>query len=218
MQPTASIANAAISAAATVRTASVLVLLRAHRWRLSCSCVTWFSTASLADPIAGITRGSVVCLPKPPVDACPGRCWPSALMNLHRRRAASSVGARASSCRSSQHPQRGLIQTDPPLWVGSYYRRSLLLTREDRHHASSTLLSSLALGAAPQCVANAWFGDHFGAALPRGLREQADACPGRASSRPTVTPPARCGWGTGRAPTPSGPPGGWARRPATSRP
>jgi hypothetical protein len=30
-------------------------------------------------------------------------------------------------------------------------------------------------GAARQCVANAWFGDHFGAALPRGLREQADA-------------------------------------------
>lgn len=24
------------------------------------------------------------------------------------------------------------------------------------------------------CVANAWFGDHFGAALPRGLREQAE--------------------------------------------
>jgi hypothetical protein len=48
--------------------------------------------------------------------------------------------ARASSeeCRSSQHPQRGLIQTDPPLWVGSYYRRSLLLTREDRHSASYT--------------------------------------------------------------------------------
>ena len=25
------------------------------------------------------------------------------------------------SSRSSQYPQRGLIQTDPPLWVGSYY-------------------------------------------------------------------------------------------------
>ena len=25
-----------------------------------------------------------------------------------------------------------------------------------------------------QCVANAWFGDHFGAGLPRGLREQAE--------------------------------------------
>jgi len=25
-----------------------------------------------------------------------------------------------------------------------------------------------------QCVANAWFGDHFGAPLPRGLREQAE--------------------------------------------
>src|SRR5258708_6189337 len=25
-----------------------------------------------------------------------------------------------------------------------------------------------------QCAANAWFGDHFGAALPRGLREQAN--------------------------------------------
>jgi hypothetical protein len=30
-------------------------------------------------------------------------------------------------------------------------------------------------GAARQCVANAWFGEHFGAALPRGLREQAEA-------------------------------------------
>ena len=29
-------------------------------------------------------------------------------------------------------------------------------------------------GSARQRVANAWFGDHFGAALPRGLREQAD--------------------------------------------
>jgi hypothetical protein len=28
---------------------------------------------------------------------------------------------------------------------------------------------------ARQCAANAWFGHHFGAALPRGLREQADA-------------------------------------------
>jgi hypothetical protein len=28
---------------------------------------------------------------------------------------------------------------------------------------------------AAYCVANAWFGDHFGAALPRGLREQAGA-------------------------------------------
>jgi hypothetical protein len=32
-------------------------------------------------------------------------------------------------------------------------------------------------GPARHCVANAWFGDHFGAALPRGLREQADAMP-----------------------------------------
>ncbi len=30
-------------------------------------------------------------------------------------------------------------------------------------------------GSARQCVANAWFGDHFGTPLPRGLREQADA-------------------------------------------
>jgi hypothetical protein len=30
-------------------------------------------------------------------------------------------------------------------------------------------------GAAYQCVADAWFGRHFGAALPRGLREQAGA-------------------------------------------
>ena len=30
-------------------------------------------------------------------------------------------------------------------------------------------------GSARQCVANAWFGDHFGAALPHGLREQANA-------------------------------------------
>jgi hypothetical protein len=30
-------------------------------------------------------------------------------------------------------------------------------------------------GAAVQCVANAWFGQYFGAALPRGLREQAEA-------------------------------------------
>ena len=30
-------------------------------------------------------------------------------------------------------------------------------------------------GAARQCVANTWFGEHFGAALPRGLREQAEA-------------------------------------------
>jgi hypothetical protein len=30
-------------------------------------------------------------------------------------------------------------------------------------------------GSARHCVANAWFGDHFGAALPRGLRERADA-------------------------------------------
>jgi hypothetical protein len=59
-------------------------------------------------------------------------------INLQCRSRASNVGARASSraCRSSQHPQRGLIQTDPPLWVGSYYRRSLLLIREDRHDAS----------------------------------------------------------------------------------
>ena len=28
---------------------------------------------------------------------------------------------------------------------------------------------------APECRANAWFADHFGVALPRGLREQADA-------------------------------------------
>lgn len=51
------------------------------------------------------------------------------------RRLPSIVFARASftACRSSQHPQRGLIQTDPPLWVGSYYRRSLLRAREDRH-------------------------------------------------------------------------------------
>jgi hypothetical protein len=41
-----------------------------------------------------------------------------------------------------------------------------------------TILSSpspdLSSGAERQCVANAWFGDHFGAALPRGLREQAE--------------------------------------------
>jgi hypothetical protein len=41
-----------------------------------------------------------------------------------------------------------------------------------------TILSSpspdVSSGAARQRVANAWFGDHFGAALPRGLREQAE--------------------------------------------
>ena len=30
-------------------------------------------------------------------------------------------------------------------------------------------------GPTRQCAANAWFGDHFGAALPHGLREQANA-------------------------------------------
>ncbi len=30
-------------------------------------------------------------------------------------------------------------------------------------------------GSPRQCLANAWFCDHFGAALPRGLREQTDA-------------------------------------------
>jgi hypothetical protein len=30
-------------------------------------------------------------------------------------------------------------------------------------------------GPARQCAASAWFDDHFGAALPRGLREEADA-------------------------------------------
>ncbi|SON62677.1 hypothetical protein MSIMFI_04204 [Mycobacterium simulans] len=30
-------------------------------------------------------------------------------------------------------------------------------------------------GSSRQCDANAWFGYHFGTALPRGLREQADA-------------------------------------------
>nr|BBX78041.1 hypothetical protein MFLOJ_18280 [Mycobacterium florentinum] len=59
-------------------------------------------------------------------------------MKLHQRANGVYCRVRASSeeCRSSQHPQRGLIQTDPPLWVGSYYRRSLLSTREDRHRAS----------------------------------------------------------------------------------
>ncbi len=33
----------------------------------------------------------------------------------------------------------------------------------------------LSSASARQCVANVWFGDHFGAALPRGLRERADA-------------------------------------------
>jgi hypothetical protein len=47
-----------------------------------------------------------------------------------------------------------------------------------------TILSNLSMdlspildfssGSARQCMANAWFADHFGAALPRGLREQAD--------------------------------------------
>jgi hypothetical protein len=32
----------------------------------------------------------------------------------------------------------------------------------------------LSSGAERQCVANAWFGDHFGAPLPHGLREQAE--------------------------------------------
>ncbi|MGO8940703.1 MAG: homocitrate synthase [Mycobacterium sp.] len=35
-------------------------------------------------------------------------------------------------------------------------------------------LSHLSGRAERQCVANAWFGDHFGAVLPRGLREQAE--------------------------------------------
>src|SRR5271157_654050 len=37
-------------------------------------------------------------------------------MDLHCQRAASIVGARvcSSACRSSQHPQRGLIQARPP--------------------------------------------------------------------------------------------------------
>ena len=35
-------------------------------------------------------------------------------------------------------------------------------------------LSHLSGRAERQCVASAWFGDHFGAALPRGLREQAE--------------------------------------------
>lgn len=57
----------------------------------------------------------------------------------------SSVSARASShaCRSSQHPQRGLIQTDPPLWVGSYYRRSLLRARDGRRNDSPQPTSPL---------------------------------------------------------------------------
>ena len=35
-------------------------------------------------------------------------------------------------------------------------------------------LSGLSGRAERQCAANSWFGDHFGAALPRGLREQAE--------------------------------------------
>ena len=40
--------------------------------------------------------------------------------------------------------------------------------------SSLSSLSDLSGRTERQCVANAWFGDHFGAALPRGLREQAE--------------------------------------------
>src|ERR1700737_5468500 len=45
----------------------------------------------------------------------------AAVMKLHRPPISVYSRRRAESCCSSQHPQRGLIQTDPPLWVGSYY-------------------------------------------------------------------------------------------------
>jgi hypothetical protein len=37
-----------------------------------------------------------------------------------------------------------------------------------------TILSHDSSLSGRQCVASAWFGDHFGTALPRGLREQAE--------------------------------------------
>ncbi len=42
----------------------------------------------------------------------------------------------------------------------------------ERNHFPNVDPSS---GSARQCVADAWFGHHFGAALPRGLREEAEA-------------------------------------------
>jgi hypothetical protein len=42
-------------------------------------------------------------------------------MKLHEAPISVYPRRRAESSRSSQYPQRGLIQTDPPLWVGSYY-------------------------------------------------------------------------------------------------
>jgi hypothetical protein len=42
-------------------------------------------------------------------------------MDLHGLAISVYCRPRAESSRSSQYPQRGLIQTDPPLWVGSYY-------------------------------------------------------------------------------------------------
>jgi hypothetical protein len=44
-----------------------------------------------------------------------------ALMKLHGPPLSVYPRLRAQSSCSSQYPQRGLIQTDPPLWVGSYY-------------------------------------------------------------------------------------------------
>ena len=63
--------------------------------------------------------------------------------------------------------------------------------------------------------ANAWFGDHFGVAVPHGMREQADAMTWENFVTTYGTPPARCGCGTGRAPTPSDR-GGSVRKPAIS--
>lgn len=74
MQPMAVIANAAISAAATVRTASVLVLLFVLIGGAFHGLVRkrGSATASLADAIAGIARGSFRGFgPKPPVDRLP---------------------------------------------------------------------------------------------------------------------------------------------------
>lgn len=71
MQPTASIEKAAISAAATVRTASVLVLLLVLIGGAFHGLVRkrGAATASLAEAIAGIARGSFPSFgPKPPVD------------------------------------------------------------------------------------------------------------------------------------------------------
>ena len=141
----------------------------------------------------------------------PGAAFIMSLVGLHAPASNVYHCDRAEATRSS-NPQRGLIQTDPSLWVVATPSVNSSGKRRPAHAFPLYNAIRYQRGPAPLAAAP------VRRPLPRGLREEAEDVLRDRFSRRTRRQPGRCASATGPAPTPSGPPPGWARRPATTRP